>query len=110
MGIMDLLLGKEGAQSSGRKDKCPNCGAQITLGMERCPSCGVRIKSMFKKKCPKCGELNELDAERCTNEKCKYDFAAELARAKKTQYVCPICGYKADYYMLRCPACNTRFS
>ncbi|MDD5337062.1 MAG: zinc ribbon domain-containing protein [Candidatus ainarchaeum sp.] len=107
MGLLDLLTGKEGGEK-GWKAKCPNCGKEITLDVERCPYCGVHVKSMFRKKCPKCGELNELDVERCV--KCKYDFAAELARAKKTIYVCPICGYRADYYMLRCPACNTRFS
>lgn len=106
MGLLDVLLGKE-ANPKGGKAKCPGCGAEVTLDMERCPSCGVHIKSMFRKKCPKCEELNELDAERCA--KCRYDFAVELARAKKTVYVCPICGYKADYYMLRCPSCNTRF-
>ncbi|VVB97951.1 Double zinc ribbon [uncultured archaeon] len=106
MGILDVLLGKDSGPK-GRKAKCPSCGADVTFDMERCPSCGVHIKSMFRKKCPKCEELNEMDAERCV--KCKYDFAVELARAKKTVYVCPICGYKADYYMLRCPSCNTRF-
>lgn len=106
MGLLDVLLGKE-SNPKGRKAKCPGCGAEVMLDMERCPSCGVHIKSMFRKKCPKCEELNELDAERCT--KCRYDFAVELARAKKTVYVCPICGYKADYYMLRCPSCNARF-
>lgn len=109
MGLLDLLFGKKGGKNTlGGKQKCPECGADITLNMERCPSCGTRIKGMFRKKCPKCGESNEIDAERCV--KCKYDFAVEIARARKTVYICPICGYRASYYMLRCPACNTRFS
>lgn len=106
MGLLDLILGKSSPKKGG-KAKCPSCGVEVDLGMERCPSCGVHIKSMFRKKCPKCSELNELDAERCS--KCKYDFAAEIAMAKRTVYICPICRYKADYYMLRCPSCNTRF-
>ncbi len=109
MGVLNLIFGafKGKGQSKGKKMKCPSCDAEITLDMERCEKCGVHIKSMFRKKCPKCEEMNELDAERCT--KCKYDFAVEIAMAKKTVYLCPRCGYKADYYMLRCPACNTGF-
>lgn len=106
MGLLDAILTFFKRKYSIEID-CPNCGNRISLDMERCPYCGVRIKSMFKKKCPRCGTLNELDAERCV--KCKYDFALELELAKKTIYVCPICGYKADFYMLSCPACGARF-
>ncbi len=107
MGLLNLLFGKSNAPK-GQKTKCPSCGAEVTLDMERCQKCGVHIRSMFKKTCPKCKDLNDINAEKCLN--CKYDFAAELARTKKTIYVCPICGYNADYYMLRCPSCNTRFA
>lgn len=107
MGLLELILGKFKGSGDKRKAKCPNCKTEINLSMERCPECGVRIKSMFRKKCPKCKELNELDVERCS--KCRYDFAVELIRAKKTLYICPRCGYKAEYYMRSCPACNIRF-
>lgn len=111
MGILDLLKGAlEGKGKSTlakKKFKCPSCGAQVTLSMERCPSCGVRIKSMFRKKCPKCKGLNDLDAKRC--EHCGFDFEAELARARKTVWRCPICGYEMSGYMTRCPVCRTRF-
>jgi hypothetical protein len=107
MGIFDLVK-NIGGGGGGRWEKCPNCDTDVSLDMERCPKCGVHIKSMFKKKCPKCKTLCEVDAKKC--EKCKYNFEEELARAKKTVYVCPICGFQADYYMLRCPSCNARFS
>ena len=110
MGLLDLL----GGMFKGEKDtlakkkfKCPNCGANVTLDMERCLSCGVRIKSMFRKKCPKCKELNELDAKRCV--KCGFDFEAEIKRAKKTVYRCPICGYEMSALLSKCPVCGTRF-
>jgi rubrerythrin len=75
--------------------------------MERCPKCGTHIKSMFRRKCPNCGSLNELDAPACV--KCKYSFEAELERAKRTYYVCPICGYRSEAFLTQCPACNTKF-
>lgn len=108
MGIVDVLKGIfSGRKESGKKYKCPNCGADVTLDVERCTKCGVRIKSMFRRKCPKCGTLNELDTIKCV--KCGYGFEAEGLEMKKTHYLCPICGYKADYFMTHCPACGTRF-
>ena len=111
MGLLNLLKGAvKGAGSAVKKgpaQKCPNCGEGVTLDMERCPKCGVRIKSMFRRKCPKCQTLNELDNKVCS--KCNYSFEAELERAKKTFYICPICGYKSEAYLTQCPACNTRF-
>ncbi len=111
MGLFDIfkgvLKGKKKSTLSGQAQKCPNCGNIIDLSMERCPKCGVRIKSMFRRKCPRCETLNELDARKC--KKCGYNFEAELERAKKTYYVCPICGYKTDAFLTRCPVCNTRF-
>jgi len=109
MGLGDIFKGMAAGRGSDRKEPavCPNCGEKVDLGMERCPKCGVRIKSMFRRKCPKCGTPNELDIKRCT--KCRYDFEAELERAKKTYHVCPICGYKMDSLLTQCPACNTRF-
>lgn len=110
MGILDLLKGAakgSGSAKKGQKQKCPGCGETITLDMERCPKCGIHINSMFKMKCPKCETLNDLDAKKCT--KCGYSFEAELKRAEKSVYVCPICGYKMEAFMTSCPACNTRF-
>ncbi len=111
MGLGDIFKNmlKGGPASSsrkGQKQKCPNCGETVNLSMERCPKCGVRIKSMFRRKCPKCSSLAELDAPKCT--KCGYNFEAELQRAKKTYYVCPICRYKMETMFPRCPACQTR--
>jgi anaerobic ribonucleoside-triphosphate reductase len=111
MGIFDLvkkvLKGSGGSTRKGPDQKCPNCGEIVNLSMERCPKCGVRIKSMFRRKCPKCKTLNDLDVKKCT--KCRYNFEAELERAKRTYYVCPICRYKMEAMLTRCPACNTRF-
>jgi anaerobic ribonucleoside-triphosphate reductase len=112
MGLGDLLGGllKGPPASSNRKGQvqaCPSCGERVNLSMERCPKCGVRVKSMFRRKCPKCQELIELDAKKCG--KCGYSFEAELERANKTFYVCPICGYKMEALLSQCPACNTRF-
>jgi rubrerythrin len=110
MGIlsnMKKLFSGGKSSTKGQNQVCPNCGEKINLNMERCPKCGVRIKSMFRRRCPRCGALNELDAKKCS--KCFYDFEAELERAKKTFYVCPICGYKMDALLTQCPACSTRF-
>lgn len=105
MGIFDFLGGKD---SKKHGQNCPNCGENINLTMERCLKCGVRIKSMFRRRCPKCETLNELDIKKCVN--CFYDFEAELERANKTFYICPICGYKMDDMYTQCPACNTKFA
>jgi len=97
----------KGSRKKGKPHKCPSCGEMVTLDMERCPKCGVRIKSMFRRKCPRCGHLNDLDAPKCT--KCFYSFQAEEQRAKKTYYVCPICGNKSETFLTRCYVCGTRF-
>lgn len=112
MGIMDMLRTASGGKGNGKKgdvQKCPHCGETVLITMERCPKCGTHIKSMFKRKCPnkKCETLNELDAKRCV--KCGFDFDAELKRAERTVYRCPICGYKMEALLTQCPACNTRF-
>jgi anaerobic ribonucleoside-triphosphate reductase len=112
MGLKDLFgnLTKGPPPSGGGKGQvqnCPNCGERVNLSMERCPKCGVRIKSMFRRKCPKCQTLVELDAKACP--KCRFSFEAELERANKTFYVCPICGYKMEAMLTQCPACSTRF-
>lgn len=111
MGLGDLLKGMiKGRKPSGRKGQrqtCPNCGETVNLSMERCPKCGVRIKSMFRRKCPKCNALNELDSKKCV--KCMFNFEAEIERAKRTYYVCPICGYKMEAMYTACPACGRRF-
>ena len=110
MGLLDLIksmLKGSGSASKGQWQKCPQCSEKINVSMERCPKCGVHISSMFRRKCPKCETLNELENKRCS--KCKYDFEAELARASRTFFTCPICGYKSEAYLTACPACNTRF-
>jgi anaerobic ribonucleoside-triphosphate reductase len=111
MGIGDILkrivTGKRPPARRGQAQKCPNCGEMVNLSMERCPKCGVRIKSMFRRKCPRCQTLNELDIKKCV--KCRYDFEAETERAKKTYYVCPICRFRMEVMLTRCPACGTRF-
>ena len=109
MGLIDFIKTMLRGTVSGKGDwyKCPSCGEQINLGMERCPKCAVHVSSMFRRKCPKCQTLNELSNKRCSN--CGYDFEAELERAKKTFFQCPICGYKNEAYLTRCPVCNTRF-
>jgi len=107
--IGNAIRGGGGAASDrkGQSQPCPSCGETINFSMERCPKCGVRIKSMFRRKCPKCGALNELDVKKCV--KCGYDYEAGLERAKRTFYVCPVCGYKMEALLTQCPACGTRF-
>lgn len=110
MGLGDLIgnaIKGNPSRDKGQNRPCPNCGESINLSMERCPKCGVRIKSMFRRTCPRCNTYNELDAKKCKN--CFYDFEAELERANKTFYVCPICGFKMETLLTQCPACNTRF-
>ena len=105
--IKVMFKGKPVQVNKGQKQKCPSCGEALTLDMERCPKCGVHVKSMFRRKCPKCKTLNELDNKRCSQ--CAYDFEGELEGAKRDVYSCPICGYRSDAYLTRCPVCNTRF-
>ncbi|MFH1307041.1 MAG: zinc ribbon domain-containing protein [Candidatus Micrarchaeota archaeon] len=111
MGLADLIGGIFGGRKEGRpkiKAKCPKCKADVDTSMERCPSCGTHIDLMFRIKCPECGAANKLDEKECHDCKAKLYDEKEPVR-KKTRYVCPICGYRADYYMLKCPACETRF-
>ncbi|MFA4983206.1 MAG: zinc ribbon domain-containing protein [Candidatus Micrarchaeia archaeon] len=108
MGLMDLISGAlKTKPHAHRKAKCPKCKADVSLGMERCPACGTHIESMFRIECPKCKTANDLNAQKCS--KCGYDLSGTKAPSGGTQYRCPICGYVADYYMLSCPACGTRF-
>ncbi|MBI5051268.1 hypothetical protein HZC08_00770 [Candidatus Micrarchaeota archaeon] len=110
MGLGEILGGifkGNPASKKGPKQKCPNCESIVFINEERCSKCGVHIKSMFRRKCPKCATLNELGSKNCS--KCKYDFEAELERAKETEFVCPICGYKSESLLTRCPSCNTKF-
>ncbi len=91
------------------KAKCPKCKTDVDTRMERCPNCGTHIEAMFRIKCPECGTANKLDARECV--KCRHGFyAPSEATARKTVYTCPICGYRADFYMSACPACGTRFA
>lgn len=112
MGLLDIFKNAVGGgggseMRKGPAQKCPQCGETVLLNMERCPKCGTRIKSMFRRKCPKCNTLNELEAKRCSQ--CRYDFEAELERASRTYFVCPICGYKNEAFLTHCPGCNTKF-
>ncbi len=105
MGLFDFLSKKKLT-----KLVCPNCKNQILVDIydkkARCPHCGIHISTMFRKKCPKCKAACELDAKTCYN--CGFSFETQEHVARQT-YTCPICGYKADYYMIQCPACGTKF-
>lgn len=110
MGLADLVkdaLKGKGVRANLGQAQCPKCKAKVDLSLERCPNCGTRIASMFRMKCPECGAANPLDAKKC--EKCGHDFETERAQLRTPKYRCPICGYEADYYMLSCPSCRTRF-
>lgn len=113
MGLFDFIRGLvlDEDASGGRpniKSKCPKCGEPINLNMKRCPKCGTHIDLMFRLKCPECGTINELKNKRC--KKCGHEmFHEEQEEIRRPKYTCPICGYKANFYMLKCPACGTRF-
>jgi len=108
MGIFDLVSSAlKPKPLANRKAKCPKCSADVTLGMERCPQCGTHIESMFRLECPKCKAANPLTAGKC--EKCGYDLGGTKEPSGGVTYRCPICGYVADYYMLSCPSCGTKF-
>jgi len=109
MGLLELISDAfKRKPHAERKAKCPKCGAEITLGMERCPNCGTHISSMFRIECPKCKTANDVDAKFCS--KCGYDLSDKKAPLpSEISYRCPICGYTANYYMLSCPSCGTRF-
>ncbi|MFH0927702.1 MAG: zinc ribbon domain-containing protein [Candidatus Micrarchaeota archaeon] len=113
MGLFDLLSGiLGGGDGGGRpniKAKCPKCGTPVNLSMKRCPGCGTHVDLLFRLKCPNCSTVNELKNERC--KKCGEKlFDEEQETIHNPKYICPICGYRADFYMLQCPACGTRFS
>lgn len=110
MGLLDLI--KEAASEkphAERKAACPKCKGPVVLGMERCPKCGTHLESMFRIECPKCKTANPLNASTCS--KCGYGLSDKKERAppEGISYRCPICGYGANYYMLSCPSCGTRF-
>jgi predicted RNA-binding Zn-ribbon protein involved in translation (DUF1610 family) len=109
MGLLDLIAGiLKRKPHASLKAKCPKCGADVLLGMERCPSCGTHIESMFRIECPKCKTANEITAEKCKN--CGEPLIEQkLPSGGKMQYICPRCGYTADYYMTSCPSCGVKF-
>jgi len=110
MGFLDLIKGAvKGKPHAERKAECPKCKSPVTLGMERCPNCGMHLESMFRIECPKCKTANELNAAKCS--KCGYPLSdkAEAPAPTGVSYRCPICAYTANYYMLSCPSCGTRF-
>jgi len=108
MGLLDLVKNAVKPKPyAERKAKCPKCKAELKLGMERCPACGTHVESMFRIKCPKCEESNPIRTEKCS--KCGYSFIAQQVSSGKVRYVCPICSYEADYFMLSCPACGVKF-
>jgi len=109
MGLLDLISEAiKPKPHASMKGKCPKCGTEVNMGMERCPKCGTHISSMFRIECPKCKAANELKAERCS--KCGFLLVEPAQQQGKVSYRCPICGYMADYYMLSCPSCGTRFT
>ncbi|VVB66079.1 Double zinc ribbon [Candidatus Gugararchaeum adminiculabundum] len=114
MGIIDALkkAGKSmvtGSRGSGMTLTCPNCKEKVNSEMERCPKCGVHLSSMFKVTCPNCKKEIGLKDESC--KYCGTNFKQKSsAGGGRQKYRCPICGYLADYYMLQCPACGTKFS
>ena len=112
MGLFDflksLVLDEGGAGRPNIEAKCPKCGEKVNLSMKRCPSCGTHVDLMFRIKCPKCKAVNELENKYC--KKCGEKlFDEKEAPVRRPKYICPICGYKANFYMLKCPACGTRF-
>ena len=111
MGFLDFI--KDGLTKRdktpigpGKTLECQKCHKKIDSGMERCPNCGTHVSSMFRIKCPKCSETNDWEAKKCA--KCGLDFYG-TTNTGKTVYTCPMCGYKADYFMLSCPACGVKF-
>ena len=44
-------------------NKCPNCGAEVALGVKFCGECGSPIS--MKKVCPSCGTENEAGTKFC---------------------------------------------
>ncbi|MEM4348279.1 MAG: zinc ribbon domain-containing protein [Candidatus Anstonellaceae archaeon] len=109
MGLLELIKNmlKPKSPLASQKAKCPKCSTQLELGAERCPSCGTHVESMFAISCPKCKEQNPLRAEKCS--KCGFSFVQQQVGTGKVIYICPICGYRADYFMLSCPSCGVKF-
>ncbi len=111
MGLLDLIKGAMNEKPHGdRKAECPKCKSPVILGMDRCPKCGTRLDSMFRIECPKCKTANPLNTPKCS--KCGYDLSDKKgapSAPEGLQYRCPICSYTANYYMLSCPSCGTRF-
>ncbi len=44
-------------------NKCPNCGAEVALGLKFCGECGTKIEA--KSICPNCGKENEPGMKFC---------------------------------------------
>lgn len=110
MGFFDFLdsfFGEGGGRTKIRA-KCPKCSHELDTSMQRCPGCGTHVDLMFRLKCPNCNAPNPLDAKECT--KCKENLQKKDEKPQGVRYICPICGYRADFYMLKCPACSTRFA
>ena len=91
----------------GKELKCPKCKIPVTLNMERCPGCGTHISSMFRIECPSCKENNPINAAACS--KCGKSFLSGAPSTPGSTFICPLCHYRADYYMLSCPACGVKF-
>jgi lipopolysaccharide biosynthesis regulator YciM len=110
MGLLDVIrdaVTPKRRSFGGKAEKCPKCKQPITLEMERCPKCGTHIASMFRIECPMCKEQNAIDAKFC--KKCAYSFEKPASSGNRVRYTCPICNFEADYYMLSCPSCGTKF-
>lgn len=108
MGILDFFssLFKKKPQSLNLILKCPNCKKEFDISLDRCPHCGVHTELLFTLKCPHCGKLNNIRNEKC--EKCKKPLLKKEFVDQKV-FICPICNYRANYYMTSCPVCNTKF-
>ncbi|GEM_PF-368417 len=113
MGILSML--KEALSGGLTREKrapieakCPKCKEKLTTDMVRCPGCGTHVSSMFRIECPNCKEKNDVSAAACA--KCGMSFVPKKEEEyRPPSYICPLCGYKANYYMLQCPSCGVKF-
>ncbi|MCX8163179.1 MAG: zinc ribbon domain-containing protein [Candidatus Micrarchaeota archaeon] len=108
MGILDFLSSLFSKKSSYQNIilKCPNCKKEFDISLERCPHCGVHTELLFRIKCPFCGEPNNLKNQKCS--KCKKPLTKEQGDFSSV-YICPICNYRANFFMTSCPSCGTKF-
>jgi len=109
MGLLDFLKSIFSPKKENIKVVCPNCKKEFFLPADRCPHCGVHTDLLFGIRCPKCKTINSLNAKKCKNCNADLEEVAYSYQKEKQIYICPICGYRADYYMTSCPVCKTKF-